>query len=71
MNSTEIIRLERAEIGALVRTEAARETQRRNRPVSVHDPVVQLLVADRILHGAGRALRIKHDRPAGDAGHPT
>ena len=62
MKNTDVIRSERPEIAAMLRSEAAREAVRRGCLVTFHDPLVQQNVATRILAGIGRTLRIRHTR---------
>lgn len=57
MDTHEIAQLELPAIAEIVASEARKESRRRKRKVSRHDPVVQQLVADVLLGGAGQKLR--------------
>lgn len=71
MIHSDVIRSERGDIAALLRSEAAREAIRRGCLVSIHDNVVQQNAARRILHGLGQKLRSRHAREARSRGLTT
>ena len=57
MDTREIVQLELPAVAEIVERETRKESRRRKQQVSRHDPVVQQLVADVLLGGAGQQLR--------------
>ncbi len=59
-DESDFIRSEIPDISSIVENECWLEAERRGHAVDRQDPVVQMRVADIILHGAGDYLRHKH-----------